>query len=65
MADAPFILTKPGIEAGESLADIVAPKEAERVADTGDFVIYVRKVAESCDRATAGSGLTSMKELLT
>jgi len=37
MTDAPFVLTKPGIEAGESLADIVARKEAERVAGKNIF----------------------------
>ena len=37
MANAPFVLTKPGIEAGESLADIVARKEAERIAGRNIF----------------------------
>jgi hypothetical protein len=37
VTDAPFVLTKPGIEAGESLADTVARKEAERVAGKGIF----------------------------
>ena len=32
-----FIFTKPGVEAGESLADIVARKEAERLAGHGIF----------------------------
>ncbi len=37
MTDSPFVLTKPGIEAGESLASIVARKEAERVAGKNTF----------------------------
>jgi hypothetical protein len=37
MTNGPFVLTKPGTEAGESLADIVARKEAERVAGKGIF----------------------------
>jgi hypothetical protein len=37
MTDAPFVLTKPGIEAGEALADIVARKEAERIAGKNIF----------------------------
>jgi hypothetical protein len=37
MIDAPFVLTKPGIEAGESLAKIVARNEAERVAGKNIF----------------------------
>lgn len=37
MTDAPFVLTKPGVEAGELLADIVARKEAERVAGNNIF----------------------------
>jgi hypothetical protein len=32
-----FVFTKPGVEAGESLAAIVARKEAERVAGKGTF----------------------------
>jgi hypothetical protein len=37
MTDAPFVLTKPGIEAGEALADIVTRKEAERVVGKNIF----------------------------
>ena len=37
MTDPPFVLTKPGIEAGESLVDIFARKEAERVAGKNIF----------------------------
>ena len=37
MTDGPFVLTKPGIEAGESVADIIARKEAERVAGKNVF----------------------------
>jgi hypothetical protein len=37
VTDAPFVLTKPGTEAGESLAGIVARKEAERVAGKNIF----------------------------
>ena len=32
-----FVFTKPGVEAGESLADIVARKEAERIAGQNTF----------------------------
>jgi hypothetical protein len=37
MALSSFVLTKPGVEAGERLADIVARKEAERLAGNGTF----------------------------
>lgn len=37
LIDAPFVLTKPGVEAGESLAAIVARKEAERAAGKNVF----------------------------
>jgi len=37
MTDPPFVLTKPGIEAGGSLVDIFARKEAERVAGGNIF----------------------------
>ena len=37
MTDPPFVLTKPGIEAGGSLVDIFARKEAERVAGRNIF----------------------------
>jgi hypothetical protein len=32
-----FVFTKPGVEAGESLAAIIARKEAERIAGQGTF----------------------------
>jgi hypothetical protein len=37
VSDAPLVLTKPGIEAGESLAGIVAREEAERIAGKNIF----------------------------
>jgi hypothetical protein len=37
MALSSFVLTKPGVEAGERLVDIVARKESERVAGKGTF----------------------------
>jgi hypothetical protein len=57
MTDAPFVLTKPGIEAGESLADIVVRKESERLAGKGTFWWGIgSSLGSAISKAAQGAG---------
>jgi hypothetical protein len=56
---ATFVFTKPGVEAGESLADIIVRKEAERIAGQNTFWWGVgTSLGESLQRAAQDAGGT-------